>query len=209
MYAYCGNNPVSRADSKGEWWGIAILAVLFVGYIAVNAGLAESNYNNNSQLDSSLDTSTENRIIDSQNSSNIEQFDYGFFSASYNGCEAIAIHNIKVLLGKKSSLSETIGEIQATGGMWLLGVFGSNPYRIPNVLSSYGIPYSAIYSPTEMTAEGLYVISYWNKNNAGIHTVAIKYDENGYYAYNKGKNKTSNPSTYASNFICGYYMGKG
>jgi hypothetical protein len=32
MFAYCGNNPVSRADDGGECWHVVIGAVVGFGY---------------------------------------------------------------------------------------------------------------------------------------------------------------------------------
>ena len=28
MYAYCGNNPITRADATGDWWTLVIVAVV-------------------------------------------------------------------------------------------------------------------------------------------------------------------------------------
>lgn len=30
LYAYCGNNPISRADNGGEWWHLAVGAIIGV-----------------------------------------------------------------------------------------------------------------------------------------------------------------------------------
>ena len=38
MFAYCGNNPVSRTDPSGQFWGIAIGVALVVGLIASLSG---------------------------------------------------------------------------------------------------------------------------------------------------------------------------
>ena len=35
MFAYCGNNPINRADSIGKFWGIALLGVVVVGIISL------------------------------------------------------------------------------------------------------------------------------------------------------------------------------
>ena len=38
MFAYCGNNPINRADPDGEFWGIVIGITLAVGLVASLSG---------------------------------------------------------------------------------------------------------------------------------------------------------------------------
>ena len=37
MFAYCGNNPVIRADTSGQFWGIVVLAVVIVASVALTS----------------------------------------------------------------------------------------------------------------------------------------------------------------------------
>ncbi len=37
MFAYCGNNPVMRADASGQFWGLVILAVAIVATAALTS----------------------------------------------------------------------------------------------------------------------------------------------------------------------------
>lgn len=113
--------------------------------------------------------------------------------------------------GKESTLSETMLDFQLAGGMPFAGVFGSYPHAIGQVLRKNHMSYSMV-SLDEMTKEGVYIISYWTGATLGssIHTVAISYDGSGYITYNYdgfGQTSVENPKTYASNFICGYYLG--
>lgn len=98
------------------------------------------------------------------------------------------------------------------GGMPLAGVFGSYPHAIGQVLRRNHMSYSMV-NLDEMTKAGVYIISYWTEPNPlpTIHTVAIEYDGSVYITYNRycnGNKNYDNPKTYASNFICGYYLGK-
>ncbi len=43
MFAYCGNNPVNRADPSGQFWGIVIGVALVVGLVASLSGCSASN----------------------------------------------------------------------------------------------------------------------------------------------------------------------
>ncbi len=145
----------------------------------------EANYRNNKEIDDKPATTTKNKLINDQNGAIISRFKYGDFSANYNSCGAIAIHNAKVLLGMETSLSKTIYDIQVTSGMSFGGVFGSNLQIVPDMMRKYGI------SSTEVTADkmktvGIYIVSYWHENPPwnGAHTVTVYFDGKNYTVYN-------------------------
>lgn len=54
MYAYCGNNPVDRIDSEGQFWLTIILATPVL--TAVTVMLSSCEANNSSKTDSSSDS---------------------------------------------------------------------------------------------------------------------------------------------------------
>ena len=90
------------------------------------------------------------------------------------------------------------------------GLFGSNPRAIGRVLRRCGITYSRI-GLADMTRRGVYIISFWNDHApwGGLHTVAVRYDEQRYTTYNlKGRGEVTSlpPAVYARRFICGYYL---
>ena len=43
MFAYCGNNPINRADTSGQFWGIIIGVTFALGLIASLSGCSNSN----------------------------------------------------------------------------------------------------------------------------------------------------------------------
>ena len=212
MFAYCNNNPVSRKDTSGQGWITAIVITVVATVTAVvakNHMIAQKNKKANSKVDSNSKTTTKNKLINDQNGDTGENFKYGRYSASWNACETIAVHNAKVLNGIESSLSETMYDFQMAGAMPLYGVLGSNPYAIGTVLNKSNIDYSRV-GLDEITNPGTYIISYWTGPfPSSIHTVAISYDGSVYTTYNLyGDNKTynDNPTDYAERYICGYYL---
>ena len=209
MYTYCGNNPVNNVDPSGSFWielALIVSAMVVFG-TAVKFAVQKSNYVNNSLRDW-CPNSTKNETIKTQEKPPASDYDYGFFKASYNGCEAIAVHNAKVLKGMESTLSGTINDIQNADGMLLYGVFGTNPYAIGRVLRNDNIAYSRV-NYDEMTQSGIYIVSYWTGKPflSQIHTIAVQYDGVGYDSLNYS-GKKFNPYNYENGrFIVGYYLG--
>ena len=218
MYAYCGNDPVMHTDTTGDFFGpIALMTIVVFCivtsveiYDTIYQSISEDNLSNNSKIDDTTST-----LIEDQG--DYDYFDYGFFDVGYNGCEAVAIHNARTLLGEKSMLSDVIYRIQKTGGMVALGLFGSNPNKIGAVLDSYGMTYEKV-GLNEMTKPGVYVISYWGEPYENglrpIHTVTVYYNGTDYGTYNYapynceiGYWPQTHPRFYASDYIVGYYLG--
>ena len=171
--------------------------------------LAERNFEINSKCDSDPKTTSENRIVCDQNGVRGSSFVYGKYPACRNACEAIAVHNTKVLLGVPSTLSETIARFQILRAMIFGGFFGSNVFKIGRVLKSYGIKYKRIFRKKRLREHGSFIISFWNEKplKNGIHTVALTYDGDHYETFNLyGNNKIycSDPAVYGKRFITGY-----
>ena len=217
LYAYCFNNPVSLSDSSGQWplWAKVALATVTSPFVAVVAAIgyrhvSKQNNRLNSAVDADPATTTKNRILEDQNGATGDNFKYGLYSARWNACETIAVHNAKVLEGLDSSLSETMTDFQSAGAMIGYGALGSNPYAIGRVLKKEGIAYSRV-GLNEMTKSGTYIISFWNEGAPwkGLHTVAVSYDGSTYTAHNLGGNGEEysiSLSDYQSRYICGYYV---
>ena len=172
--------------------------------------LAKRNYEINSKCDRDPLTATENLIVNDQNGKRGESFVYGDYPASHNACEAIAVHNARVLLGQTSTLTDTIALFQDLGAMIFRGFFGSNVYRIGRVLKSLGMRYRKV-KLKRMTLPGIYIISFWNKRplKNGLHTVTVVYDGKKYVTYNlfgNGVAGREDPKNYAKKFIVGYYL---
>lgn len=208
MFAYCGNNPINRTDPTGALWRELIAIAIGIGcYIYDYVKITEENYQHNSAVDSNPETTTQNRILNDQNGATGKNFKYGIFDASHGVCEAIAVHNAKVLLGMDSSLSNTIRDCQESWQMLLLGVLGTNPWSIDVVLNRSGISSTRV-GLNEMTNPGVYIISYWH--SSGAHTVAVLFDGSTYTTYNlygNGIEYYYHPTEYAGNYIAGYYLG--
>ena len=213
LFAYCGNNPISRVDSSGQFWLSALIVTVVASVAIAKVGyshVTNRNSRRNSKVDSNSKTTTKNKIINDQNLATGKNFEYGLHSASSNACEAIAVHNAKVSKKIDSSLSQTMTDFQSTGAMVGYGLLGSNPYKIGDVLGYEGIEYSRV-GLDDMTEEGTYIISYWNQNAPwhGLHTVALTYNGTKYIAYNlKGDGRAYRIylSDYTESFICGYYL---
>ena len=207
MFIYCGNQPVTRYDSTGKIW--LELGIGYLTYEALKDGLQLYNSKHNSELDSNSETTTAGKLITNQNESPAKDFKYGFYNASWNGCEAIAVHNAKLLMGKSSSLSETIDHFYDANAIIGAGGFGSFPSRIGQVLESYGIKYKCV-GIDEMTQSGIYIISYWNASHPfkGLHTIAITYYNEEYRSYNSRYDNDNNytPAIHGERFICGYFL---
>ena len=154
------------------------------------------------------------QYINDQNGTTGALYEYGAFSASYNMCEIIAIHNARVLLNQNNStLSETAFVVQNTGAMTPAGIFGSNPYMLGEALGAFGIDYTPV-SFDEMNQEGVYIISFWNSDSVfdQLHTVAVRYDGKQYTTYNlsgNGKTVDTDPAIYVGAYVYGYYLGNG
>ena len=212
MFAYCQNNPIMLSDPNGNISIFSVIAVAAALTKVVKLVLKESNKKNNSKVDANPDTTTKGKIINDQNGKTGDNFRYGAYPASHNACEAIAVHNAKVLMGDDSStLSETIYDFQSSGAMIGFGGLGSNPLAIGRVLNKEGIKYSRV-GLNDMTEQGVYIMSFWNENPPwnGLHTVAVSYNGINYIAYNLNGNNIEyniSLSDYSKRFICGYYLG--
>ena len=204
MYIYCLNNPVNLADSTGE---LALPILKFVGlFCKYYAETRVSNYKTNRFLDRNPKTTSRNKLIWSQDK--YSSFRYGDYSVSHNGCEAIAVHNARVLMNLRSSLSSVIDAFYENDAMLLAitnGYLGSDPRKIGSVLEYYGMSYEMV-KQNEWTRSGIYILSYWTeKFPHQIHTVTVEYYGKYYIATNP--NGQIDPYSFGSRYICGYYLG--
>ena len=188
----------------------ALGALMTLTELLVN--IKQVNYEINSAFDSDASTTTRDRIVNDQNGQTGDSFYYGLYKAQHNGCETIAVHNAKILLGRSSTLSDTMKDFQDANAMIGAGYFGSNPYAIGKVLQKYGISYKSIANTDAMSEDGVYIMSFWNEGAPwnGLHTVAVKIDGGNCKAYNlNGYNEVENIDLkgYSGRFITAYYVG--
>lgn len=185
---------------------LAAAALFIAGYELIS----KCNYIRNAKAELDPELSTDGRIVNDQNGARGRAFRYGLYPAAHNACEAIAVHNAKLLLGIGSSLPDTVMIFQSSFAMIGFGLIGSDVFAIGRVLKREGIGHTRI-GLDGMTRPGVYIISYWTGRPllSTLHTVAVSYDGDGWTTYNKaGHGAVSNmpPSDYAAHFVCGYYL---
>lgn len=95
------------------------------------------------------------------------------------GCEVIAVHNARCLMGMESSVAETSEAFEKCRSLIRLpgfcaGRLGANPYSIPLVLQHLGISCRTA-EPDGLYEPGIYILSRWNRGGVlrGLHTMAV------------------------------------
>ena len=203
------NTGLNMTAEQGNWLVLAVTVIAAaIVYVCLYCGAMLANSRHNGKADANPKTATRGRLINDQNGITGHGFRYGLFAASLNSCEAIAVHNAKIMKGLDSCLSQTMLDFQQARTMVLLGAWGSNPYAIGRLLKKEGVACRRV-GLAELNRPGRYIISFWNKNKPwhGLHTVALSYNGKTYTTYNlKGRGAVSsqNPHEYASDYICGY-----
>ncbi len=141
---------------------------------------------------------------------------YGFFPMSYNGCEIIAVCNLRRLLGIPVPLSEIAREIYPYGNAFS-GLFGTWPSALRRYFRENSIQVRELTDYAkfrdEFASRKYAVISFWNAHHIfkGLHTVAIENTADGVKVYNRS-NGTDLPVVYtklddymdSGRFIRGY-----
>ena len=183
---------------------ISAAAAYLIGYTAV----CLSNYRINSKAELLLPTSR--RTVSDQNGETGMRFRYGLYKAKHNACEAIAVHNVKILLGRPSRLADVIRRFQTGASMIGYGFFGSNVYMIGTVLRREKIRYAKVRF-SDINKDGIYIFCFWNNGAPwrGIHTVTAVRKDGDWTTYNlhgTGTVKNEIPEIYAKNYICGYLI---
>lgn len=186
-------------------------------YIAGKLILAIVNYKYNSEIDSGK-YSTRNRLLNDQNAEDGKittgsLFRYGLYNVSHNGCEAIAVHNAKVLAKYDSTLSGTLFDFETSFAEVGYGGLGSDPRLIGLVLRRENIDFGFIRSMDDMGTGGTYILSFWvgDKYRSSIHTVTYKdgkiynFDGDGRVKEFDRLNSDEKPMIY-DGFICGYVI---
>ncbi len=156
-------------------------------------------------------------FLNGQGSGSLSVCRYGLFPMSYNGCEIIAVYNLRLMLGNKAELCDIAKEIYPYGSM-LCGLFGTHPYALNRYFRDNALPVHMIkdyyYFKKKFAKKKYGILSFWNGNTIfkGLHTVAVENTPEGLKVYNRS-NKKIEPVTYENiddymdygRFICGYY----
>ncbi len=170
-------------------------------------------YYKNNKLDPDGER-TRNVIINGQGREEYANYLNGLSNVGHSGCEAIAIHNSRVLLEMDSTLNESLYMVNKNSANTLFGFMGTNAYSLSRVLDDYEMDYKEV-GCDNLTDNGVYIVSFWNDNAPyeGYHTVAMT-NNNGYYTvYNDYNNAVKpfpgyNITQIKDNYITGYYFGE-
>ena len=197
MFAYCNNNPVNDVDLGGT-----------------------------RPVPVEVDDEPIFTPINGQNLEPFVDMAYGVSTIGYSGCEAIAVYNFMLLIGKPHSFSSVVSFMQSRfdsvflSGWGKKGEWGATPGDIRAYLDCEGVKYheasGLLWMDTFYASPGTYIISYWNEDllNYGYHTIAVSYDGSTYLGYNQDTySKDPVPGTKLGDFmaddwrfIYGYYV---
>ena len=115
----------------------------------------------------------------------------GTFAAT--GCEAAAVYNAMLFLGRPCALQTVSDEFRRLKIRWLGGRWGGYPRRIGRFFRDRGIPFRFVTRPEafQLQEDGVAVCSFWNEAKSGVpvlrwglHTVALYRREDGYAVFN-------------------------
>ena len=116
------------------------------------------------------------------------------------------------------SLADTIEQFVNCGALTaqpvLRGGFGGNPFSIGKVLDKEGVQHSTIDSFDDISAPGVYIVSFWNDSSFGsqIHTVAVEVNDSAkkiVYNHKSDDDNVWSYETYSEHlFITGYKVSR-
>lgn len=117
---------------------------------------------------------------------------FGYTTAAFSGCEAIAVYNAALLCGGCLPLGEALRRTERGRSLMLGGWWGANPYRMAPVLAGCGLASRPLKNAAALgaAAEGsVWILSVWNRKKnplKGIHTFAVQRETGGRWAsYNQ------------------------
>ena len=151
---------------------------------------------------------TANRLVTDQNGKTGRAFSLGKYPARHNACEAIALHNAKVLTGRESKLSDAIEAVVRGRAVPMKGFFGTLPWKLGRVLANEGVPFEKVRF-RECVSDGVYILSFWNKKpwKNGLHTVAATRNGGTFTLYNWSGTTVRNDEAFRKmkrRFVCGH-----
>lgn len=168
-----------------------------------NGAAASEEEKNEESTEKDAKSEAKNTIIKDQEDPSIKDVKVESGNIGENGCGVVAIHNVKVIKGVGSTLSETIADIQSQNGFIIDGYLGVNPFIIDNVLKQDGIRCTSV-KVKDLSTPGLYLIAFWNNPlnlGEGAHYVVLQVDENSFEVINGDQN---GPEWYVDKYIYGY-----
>ncbi len=167
MFSYCENCVVILVDEAGS-------------------------LSNTCTLVSDTGTSKHYPLISGQNTGRYKNMKFGDSTIGYAGCEVFATYDFLSLIGKGMPFDAVKGtyeeSLKCGAGLFLNGRAGLMPTDIMVFLSRTGVEYQGcnLEQMKSITEPGAMIITYWNRPfTTGIHTIAINFDGNNYWAYNQ------------------------
>ena len=180
--------------------------------------LAYSNYKHNMEIEDRLmrESFPEKWITDQRKLSDLK---FGIRDMAYAGCELIAVYNAIFHKRKQvPKLSELILQCELSGLDRFAGQWGTDVYRLGELLQANKLNYHVVRQAGELKMEGgnAYILSFWNSTSifGGIHTVFFEVkNKNQIVGYNYFYSEKPNIITgtweaifQKRPFIVGYYL---
>ena len=211
MFAYCNNSPVGFIDPKGYAFekilplfsrlALAIMSIL--SYNSTNIGnyerlLAIANWISNSKKDKEISSP----FIYNQHFYPFSDYKVGVSKFKNVGCEIVAVYNIYMCFEKKVKLSDLIFDFELYGLVMAGGTLGSNSNRIDRYFVLKNIKYDKYYNLStlekSMKKGDKAIISFWNENGIGLHTVAFFQIADFFVVLNRYGNSTDETNIFYS-----------
>ena len=225
LYTYCWNNPVSYIDPSGrapkkpvnKKTGIERIAEDVATEISILEKMGKTpstpkkplgnTKTNKERIEECIEAekalAKEMTCINGQGvDPRVKDKKLGLCNMSYNGCEAIAVYNARVLTGDPVPINDVV-EWCEDNALWMGGIFGcyyGDLKHYFNGIDNYDVDaadYKEIsyansskdYSLLNeiLDASDVVIMSFWNSGVipfCGIHTVAVRKNENGMLVYN-------------------------
>ena len=232
LYTYCWNNPVSYMDPSGrapkkpvnKKTGIERIAEDVATEISILEKMGKTpstpkkplgnTKTNKERIEECIEAekalAKEMTCINGQGvDPRVKDKKLGLCNMSYNGCEAIAVYNARVLTGDPVPINDVI-EWCEDNALWMGGIFGcyyGDLKHYFNGIDNYDVDaadYKEIsyansskdYSLLNeiLDASDVVIMSFWNSGVipfCGIHTVAVRKNENGMLVYNYSNTRST------------------
>ena len=232
LYTYCWNNPVSYIDPSGrapkkpvnKKTGIERIAEDVATEISILEKMGKTpstpkkplgnTKTNKERIEECIEAekalAKEMTCINGQGvDPRVKDKKLGLCNMSYNGCEAIAVYNARVLTGDPVPINDVI-EWCEDNALWMGGIFGcyyGDLKHYFNGIDNYDVDaadYKEIsyansskdYSLLNeiLDASDVVIMSFWNSGVipfCGIHTVAVRKNENGMLVYNYSNTRST------------------
>lgn len=127
----------------------------------------------------------------------LSEMTYGDTDVGNTGCEAVALYNALMLKRRPKPLTDIIHDLQESQTLINRGRWGTNPYKMKQIMDEYGLIYETIESieeaETKIRSGEMLLVTVWNhwkKPLRGIHGYLILMrGESDFYMFNRNYRK--------------------